>query len=566
MYQVFTIVAGSADPQGVLETPTHNAAASQPVTVSGWAIDAGTTSGTGVNAVEVYHCLYSNCSPTWTDAGAATYGGSRSDVAATYGPPFLNSSYSKSLSGLTPGPYAVFSYAHSTVSDTWRVLSALSYLDQGTSTLTIDRQGVGTGGVSATGLTCSGGSTTQSVPCSAGYTFNTEVTLTAVPDTGSDFGGWTGACTGTSTCTVTMAGAKYVAATFLPVAPNQGLTFYHTDMIGSVRALTDGSGTTITRHDYGAFGEDTASMTGDPLRFGGKELDPETAMENFEARYYRQTWGRFSQVDPVSGWTTDPQSWNRYAYARNNPLKYVDPTGTEYSVCLNDFGCQSASQIQLDELCYGTQGFSCDGDTMSGSIWEYGSGAGYWVEGASFRDGDSTGADNMAWGGGSTLLTSIDEGRFVQNAFAAVEQQRLASDAEKRAEVVKQLKEAGLEYLIASAEPHKDGFQGPLANAAAAQGAIKARTDDFIGGPSTAHWPNPGWAGREHRDIGPDASDYRSKDGRFGTGSMQINISEANQMIHVDVDRVSAYGPLFGIPNQLAHGLIEYIPWKLGWR
>jgi RHS repeat-associated protein len=65
------------------------------------------------------------------------------------------------------------------------------------------------------------------------------------------------------------------------------------------------------------------------MRFAGKELDPESALMNFEARYYRNTWGRFTQVDPVSGSLTDPQSWNRYAYARNSPLTFVDPSGRE---------------------------------------------------------------------------------------------------------------------------------------------------------------------------------------------------------------------------------------------
>ena len=50
----------------------------------------------------------------------------------------------------------------------------------------------------------------------------------------------------------------------------------------------------------------------------------------FGARYYRANIGRFTTVDPLYTWQenlVDPQRWNRYAYARNNPLRYVDPDG-----------------------------------------------------------------------------------------------------------------------------------------------------------------------------------------------------------------------------------------------
>jgi hypothetical protein len=43
--------------------------------------------------------------------------------------------------------------------------------------------------------------------------------------------------------------------------------------------ITDATGAVVIRHDYFAFGEDTLPMTGDPRRFTGKELDPETAQD-----------------------------------------------------------------------------------------------------------------------------------------------------------------------------------------------------------------------------------------------------------------------------------------------
>jgi RHS repeat-associated protein len=58
--------------------------------------------------------------------------------------------------------------------------------------------------------------------------------------------------------------------------------------------------------------------------------NPANARSYFGARYYRADIGRFTTVDPVYTWKenlTDPQRWNRYAYVRNNPLRYVDPDG-----------------------------------------------------------------------------------------------------------------------------------------------------------------------------------------------------------------------------------------------
>ncbi|RIK34894.1 MAG: hypothetical protein DCC55_31965, partial [Chloroflexi bacterium] len=76
-------------------------------------------------------------------------------------------------------------------------------------TLTVSRTGNGSGTVTSTpaGIDC--GAT-----CSADYNHNTSVTLTAAASTGSTFSGWSGACTGTGSCVVTMDAAKNVTANF----------------------------------------------------------------------------------------------------------------------------------------------------------------------------------------------------------------------------------------------------------------------------------------------------------------------------------------------------------------
>ncbi len=86
------------------------------------------------------------------------------------------------------------------------------------------------------------------------------------------------------------------------------------------------------------FGEECLTPPCTPLqgtntrKFTGKERDQETGLDYFGARYYGSKIGRFTTVDPVYTWRenlVDPQRWNRYAYARNNPLRYVDPDGRQ---------------------------------------------------------------------------------------------------------------------------------------------------------------------------------------------------------------------------------------------
>lgn len=63
----------------------------------------------------------------------------------------------------------------------------------------------------------------------------------------------------------------------------------------------------------------------------GKQRDSESGLNNFGARYFSSNLGRFTIPDPKarSARKTDPQSWNRYAYTLNNPLKFVDADGMD---------------------------------------------------------------------------------------------------------------------------------------------------------------------------------------------------------------------------------------------
>ena len=93
------------------------------------------------------------------------------------------------------------------------LITACSGGDSGsaaTFNLTVATTGPGTGTVTSApaGIDCGS-------DCSESYTENTVVSLTAAPAAGSSFAGWSGACRGTDSCSVTMDAAKSVTATFV---------------------------------------------------------------------------------------------------------------------------------------------------------------------------------------------------------------------------------------------------------------------------------------------------------------------------------------------------------------
>ena len=89
---------------------------------------------------------------------------------------------------------------------TARTVGATFALPRYTLTVTAPTNGT----ITATGIACG----TGGIDCTETYDYGTVVLLTATPATGYDFGAWTGACTGTGPCSVTMTAARTVGATF----------------------------------------------------------------------------------------------------------------------------------------------------------------------------------------------------------------------------------------------------------------------------------------------------------------------------------------------------------------
>jgi len=121
-----------------------------------------------------------------------------------------------------------------------------------------------------------------------------------------------------------------------------GIKYLTRDHLGSTRVVTGAGGTVLARLDYLPFGEEIPNTVGGrngipgygddatlTQKFTGKERDAGTGLDYFGARYFSAPQGRFTSVDPAmeSADPSNPQSWNRYGYALNNPLKFVDRNG-----------------------------------------------------------------------------------------------------------------------------------------------------------------------------------------------------------------------------------------------
>lgn len=120
--------------------------------------------------------------------------------------------------------------------------------------------------------------------------------------------------------------------------PNDRLYFYLHDHLGGIDAVVDENGDVVERKDYLPYGKErlTVDDTNEDYGFTGKELDEETGLYYYGARYYDPLIGRFISLDPLILWESskpfgsvlsNPQAFNGYSYVLNNPLRYIDPTG-----------------------------------------------------------------------------------------------------------------------------------------------------------------------------------------------------------------------------------------------
>lgn len=169
----------------------------------------------------------------------------------------------------------------------------------------------------------------------------------------------------------------YAAGKLIATGDAMGLHYHLTDPLGTRRLQTNAVGQPEVDCQSLPFGDQqycfpdanapASAEDSTPLHFTGKERDSESGNDYFAARYYASSMGRFLSPDPAGPWVadvSDPQSWNMYSYARNNPLINVDLFGYD-CVYLNDAGT-------------GIDKNGIDTNSNSGECGHHG---GYWVDG-----------------------------------------------------------------------------------------------------------------------------------------------------------------------------------------
>ncbi len=122
--------------------------------------------------------------------------------------------------------------------------------------------------------------------------------------------------------------------------PGEGTSWYLSDKLGTVSDLIDDNGDVINHIDYDSFGRvrgQTNLQVSDRFLFTGRELDEESGLYYYRARYYDSNLGRFLSQDPIG---FDAGDANLYRYVNNAPFNATDPTGEavaiEYQVLSGD--------------------------------------------------------------------------------------------------------------------------------------------------------------------------------------------------------------------------------------
>ena len=124
-----------------VENPPNGGHVRQPFTITGYALDPG-ASNAGINTIHVW--AFSSTGQA-RFLGVATYGGTRPDVAALYGPQFTQTGYTIRVKGLAPGDYLIGLYAWVNATQNFTAMGSLAVTVDPSGVLTVDVPTMGSG-------------------------------------------------------------------------------------------------------------------------------------------------------------------------------------------------------------------------------------------------------------------------------------------------------------------------------------------------------------------------------------------------------------------------------------
>lgn len=114
-------------------------------------------------------------------------------------------------------------------------------------------------------------------------------------------------------------------------------SYYNADGLGTITSLANTAGSLAQTYTFDSFGKQTASSGSltNPFQYTARELDAESSLYYYRARYYDQGIGRFLSQDPL-GFGADTDF---YAYVHNGPTMFSDPRGLQQSNPWDDCTC-----------------------------------------------------------------------------------------------------------------------------------------------------------------------------------------------------------------------------------
>ena len=227
--------------------------------------------------------------------------------------------------------------------------------------------------------------------------------------------------------------------------------YYHPDHLGSVSVVSNHRGEPYERVEYLPFGEiwieETDPATGYiPFRFTAKELDEETGLYYYGARYYEPATSRWMSPDPAGFGLINPmgsdgelranysviEALNWYSYVSNNPVKYVDPTGAEL---MKPVVVRQSDSRWRESFLGGTKSYDDSDQTIRNTVGEWGC---KFVAGVSVGLALADDSNYGRWGKASDMLEAVNkEGNF-------------SFDENSKGGIDVNLSEAGIEKIIES--------------------------------------------------------------------------------------------------------------------